>query len=223
MVRSGSWVMHLSMRMGCDNLAVGGPGAALTAFAVLAAVDWVAVARRWKNLEYVAKPGALAAVLAFAATGDDPSAWLLAALALSLAGDVFLMLPADLFVPGLASFLAAHLAYLGAIEASAPARLAGVAVVAVVAVPLAVRIVRAVDEAALRPPVVAYVAAISLMVGSGLGSGDVAVAAGAVSFMASDALIAWNRFVRPLTWAPVTIMVTYHLAQLGLAGGLRNG
>ena len=33
---------------------------------------------------------------------------------------------------------------------------------------------------------------------------------------ASDALIAWNRFVRRLAWAPVVIMVTYHLGQRGL-------
>ena len=37
--------------------------------------------------------------------------------------------------------------------------------------------------------------------------------AGAVLFMGSDALIAWNRFLRPLAWAPWAIIVTYHLAQ----------
>lgn len=195
---------------------------ALAAFAVLAVADWVAVARGRKALEYVAKPATLIALLAFAATGDDASGWLLAALALSLVGDVLLMLPADLFVGGLAAFLAAHLAYVVAIEATAPARLVGLAVVAVVTIPLAVRIVRAVDEPALRPPVVAYVLAISVMVGSALGSGEAMAAAGAVLFMASDTLIAWNRFVRPLAWAPVAIMVTYHLGQLGLATALRS-
>ena len=44
----------------------------------------------------------------------------------------------------------------------------------------------------------------------------------AVLFMASDALIAWNRFVRRLAWAPVVIMVTYHLGQLGLVTALRG-
>jgi hypothetical protein len=34
--------------------------------------------------------------------------------------------------------------------------------------------------------------------------------------MASDSLIAWNRFVKPLSWAPVVIMVTYHMGQTGL-------
>ena len=38
-------------------------------------------------------------------------------------------------------------------------------------------------------------------------------AAGAVTFAGSDTLIAWDRFVRPLRWAAVAIMVTYHVGQ----------
>jgi uncharacterized membrane protein YhhN len=44
-------------------------------------------------------------------------------------------------------------------------------------------------------------------------SGSPLALAGAVLFYGSDSLIAWNRFVRPLAWAPVAIMVTYHAAQ----------
>jgi len=36
----------------------------------------------------------------------------------------------------------------------------------------------------------------------------------------SDSLIAENRFVRPLPWAPVAIIVTYHIAQAGLVWSL---
>jgi hypothetical protein len=43
---------------------------------------------------------------------------------------------------------------------------------------------------------------------------------GASLFFASDSLIAWNRFVRPRAWAPVAIMVTYHLGQAGLVTSL---
>jgi len=38
----------------------------------------------------------------------------------------------------------------------------------------------------------------------------------AILFLGSDALIAFRRFVSPMPWMPVTIMVTYHLAQVGL-------
>ena len=56
---------------------------------------------------------------------------------------------------------------------------------------------------------------ISVMVTCALATGNVLAAVGASLFFASDALIAWNRFVRPRAWVPVAIMVTYHLAQAG--------
>ena len=43
---------------------------------------------------------------------DAVRTWFVAALVLCLIGDVFLMLPQDLFVFGLASFLLGHLAYI---------------------------------------------------------------------------------------------------------------
>ena len=44
-----------------------------------------------------------------------------------------------------------------------------------------------------------------------------------VLFFGSDAVIAWNRFVRPFAWAQLVIMVTYHLGQLALVTALRGG
>lgn len=57
---------------------------------------------------------------------------------------------------------------------------------------------------------------ISAMVASAIGTGDVAAVAGASSFYASDALIAWTRFLRDVPHGRVWIMVTYHLGQAGL-------
>ena len=196
-------------------------GVALAVFGGAAVVDWVAVGRGFRGAEYVAKPAALAALIAYAAA-SSASAWLVAALALSLAGDVLLMLPFELFVPGLAAFLLAHVAYVAAFRSPALRTMVLLVPVAIVAVPLGSRVVGAIDERALRPPVIAYVAVISVMVASALAYGAVAAAWGAVLFMASDALIAWNRFVRRLAWAPVVIMVTYHLGQLGLVTALRG-
>src|SRR3989442_5782907 len=86
---------------------------ALVAFGVFAVLDWLAVSRSVRSLEYVAKPATLLALLAYAVCGH-PSPWLLAALAFSLAGDVFLMLPADLVLAGPAAVPVAHLAYITA-------------------------------------------------------------------------------------------------------------
>lgn len=192
----------------------------LVAFLVLAVVDWIAVGTRVRGLEYIAKPGALLALLLHAAASGGASGWLVAALGCSLLGDVLLMLPADRFAAGLGAFLVAHLAYIGAFRAPAGARLAWLVVVVVVSVPLGRRIVGSIARPALRGAVVAYMVVIAAMVASALASGPPAAVLGALLFLASDSVIAWNRFVAPLRWAAPVIMVTYHLGQLGLVRGL---
>jgi uncharacterized membrane protein YhhN len=189
--------------------------------AVFAVADWVAVARGSKGLEYVAKPAAtlllVGVALALVPEDDTRRAWFVLALVLSLAGDVFLMLPRNLFVAGLASFLLGHVAYVAGFGlGEAWPWIAGVAVVAVAVGAPILRALLARGDKELVGPVVAYMAVISVMVACAIGTADAVAIAGAVLFMASDSLIAWNRFVRPLAWAPVTIMVTYHLAQAGL-------
>jgi uncharacterized membrane protein YhhN len=69
------------------------------------------------------------------------------------------------------------------------------------------------DRTELIVPVSAYIGVLAVMVAAALATGEPLAAFGAVFFMASDSLIAWNRFVTPMPWAPVTIMVTYHVAQ----------
>jgi len=199
----------------------------LVAAGVVAVADWVAIGRGLERLEYVCKPGALVLLIGVALTLDpsqgDVRAWFVAALVLSLAGDVFLMLPADRFVPGLASFLLAHVAYVvglnldgGSVGALALAAIP----VAAVATVLATRILSAMTTGGNRGligPVVAYMVVISAMVTSALASVNGWAVAGAVLFFASDALIAETRFVRPVTpGLRVAIMVTYHLGQAGL-------
>ena len=62
-------------------------------------------------------------------------------------------------------------------------------------------------------PVVVYVLTILVMVSSAVASGNVVAAIGAVLFMVSDAFIGEDRFVRSRAWQPLTIIVTYHVAQ----------
>jgi uncharacterized membrane protein YhhN len=203
-----------------------------TVFLVLAAGfavgDWVAVARRpgshdpgWQRaLEYVCKPATLLALIGVALTLDAPHAdvraWFVVALVLSLAGDVFLMLPRDAFLPGLASFLLAHVAYTVGFVLHSDDRWWWAAPVALVAAALGARLVRGIassGSSGVAGPVIAYVVVISTMVTGALASGNAVAAAGALLFMGSDALIGETRFVRPHPWAPVAVMVTYHLGQ----------
>jgi uncharacterized membrane protein YhhN len=206
---------------------VNGPAFLLLAFALTAAVfDWLAVHQEQRSLEYLCKPLTLLLLIGCALTLDPADdavrAWFVAALVLSLLGDVFLMLPRDLFVFGLGSFLLGHVAYIVGmhVEGVDGARfMVGIVVVAVALAVLGTRILRGVragPDPNLAGPVVAYMAVISAMVASAIGVGDAVLVAGAALFYASDALIAWNRFVSETTHSRVAIMITYHLAQVGL-------
>ena len=204
--------------------------------AAFAAGDWVACARRetsaaWQRVEYVCKPGTLAA-LVFAAVVLDPvagadsrRAWFVAALVFSLVGDVLLMLPREQFIGGLAAFLVAHLCYVAGFWTDGPALLGFVVaavIVALVFAALAREILpgaRRADPALVRP-LGGYMVVIGVMLATALAVGNLLAGVGAALFAGSDSMIAWNRFVRPFSAAPVGIMVTYHLGQAALVASL---
>lgn len=206
-----------------NGLAIG----LLAATLVVAVIDWVAVARDDRRTEYVAKPLTVFLLLGVA-LALDPSdgtarGWFVAALVFSLAGDVFLMSPRDRFVPGLASFLVGHLAYIVGLRylgTSAAGFLVGVVIIGLALPVLGTRIVGAIrrsdDDAGLVVPVVVYITVISGMVVAAGASGVALALAAAVAFYVSDALIAWTRFIRDLRHGRLAVMVTYHLAQVGL-------
>lgn len=203
------------------------PAFLLLALALVAAGgNWVAVQQENKLLEYICKPLTMVLLVgaALALEPDDSAvrAWFVLALVLSLAGDVLLMLPKDLFVFGLAAFLLGHIAYIVGmhVDGVEGARfLTGIllvmALLAVIGTAI-LRGVRAGPEPKLAGPVVAYMFVISAMVASAIGVGSWWAIAGAGLFYLSDALIAWNRFLHETRHARLSIMVTYHLAQVAL-------
>lgn len=193
---------------------------------VVAAVDWIAVHQERRPLEYLAKPLTMGlligAALAFDVDDSTMQGFFVAALALSLVGDVFLMLPRDLFVQGLGSFLLAHIAYIVGLHvhgvepiAFFAGIIAAMAVLIVIGRRVHVGVQR--SEPALGGPVVAYMFVIAAMLASAIGTANVAAAIGATLFVSSDALIAWTRFIEAKPWGRVAIMITYHLGQIGLA------
>jgi uncharacterized membrane protein YhhN len=191
-----------------------------------AAADWVAVHQQSKVLEFVCKPLTMALLVAAALALDplDPAVrtWFVIALVLSLVGDVLLMLPKGLFLFGLGAFLAGHIAYIVGMHVDGVAGsrfLIGIAVVMVLLAALGSRILRGVragPDPKLAGPVVAYMFVISAMVASAIGTGHLAAVVGSGLFYVSDALLAWNRFLRETRHGRVAIMVTYHLAQTAL-------
>jgi len=190
----------------------------LAAAGAVALADWVAVWRRPSRSETVLKPLTLVLLVAAAVsldpTSGDQRAWFVVALALSLAGDVFLLPKPDLFVLGLASFLLAHVAYVIGLWQLEPDSGPQLLVVLALA-PVAVRVVGAVRrrEPDLTVPVVVYIAVIAAMVASALRHAEAVGVAGALLFATSDSILALDRFDRHRRWMPTAVMVTYHLAQ----------
>ena len=176
---------------------------------------------------------ATSARLASASGQFDPKAQglLLLALVGSLAGDLFL-LREDWFVPGLASFLVAHLAYI-ALFARGQRWLAwrgALAATLALGGAMYALLWQAHLPAPLRLPVAVYVTVIALMAAQALSRarerGDRAsraVALGACIFLCSDAILATNRFVAPLPLAQLWVLLTYYGAQLLIACGMVAG
>jgi len=157
---------------------------------------------------------------------------LVAGLVASLAGDVLLMGPASLFVPGLVCFLLAHLAYIGVFRIGVGLFPRPVALAATLAIGVAMYafLWQGGLPAALRIPVALYVAVIACMAAQALGRAFVRrdaasgwVAAGACCFMLSDALLATDRFVTPLPLAPLWVLATYYVAQALIVRHARPG
>jgi uncharacterized membrane protein YhhN len=202
---------------------------ALGVAGIAALANWWSRWREHRPTELWSKPLTLVAliVVALAIEPADPAVrwWFVAALVLSLAGDVFLLGGDRWFVAGLAAFLAGHLAYTGGFAVAGfdiaerwwLIAIAATAVVLLVAV-VGRRIVAgaARRDRALRAPVVAYLAVISVMLLAAAGAGNAWAIAGAALFVASDTVLGWRQFVAPRPWMPPAIMVTYHLAQAGL-------
>ena len=197
---------------------------------LISALDWIAVARKARALEYVCKP---AAALAFLGTAIalDPAAnaarvWCCIALGMCVLGDIFLMQRRDAFVAGLAAFAFAQIFFAVSFAFQTPtlSRLVlGLIVTCPCVVLLARRYLRALvagGRSALVQPVTFYMTVIAAMVVSGITGGSGFGITGAVLFLASDSLIAEERFVEERAWQPVAIMVTYHLALTGLVIGL---
>lgn len=175
----------------------------------------------------VLKPLPVLLLIALVMVHDGPPAYRLlvaAGLLCSMAGDIWLLFERH-FTRGLASFLVAHLFY---IAAFLPA-LDGLGRAWLVGVPLVLYGGALLGYLwphlrGMRLPVLAYVSVIALMVVSAAmrapavpAQTGVLALVGALFFMASDSLLAIDRFARPFEAAVAAVMVTYYAAQTLIA------
>jgi len=207
---------------------------------IVAALDWLAVYKKWQTVEYICKPATMVllfAWMAYTSRFSQPQLlWFGLGVLFSLAGDVFLMLSERWFIAGLVAFLLAHVAYIIGFNLPLPnISLAWTLSVAIILGLSAARILRRIvaglaDKGLhkLIRPVIVYGMVITLMLLSALLTlfrpewqtlTAVLVSLGALLFFISDIILAWNRFVTPIKHGRVMNMAAYHLGQIALILG----
>ena len=162
--------------------------------------------------------GLIALAIAIHPAAETQRWFFVVALALGLASDVFLMLPRDMFLAGLVAALVEHVAYIAGFRVRGlqatwmlVALLIALVSVAVFLPPI-YRALRT-THPSLVVPVFVYVAVFVVMVAAAGGTGSPIALAGALLFFYSDAILAWNRFVRPVRFGRIVNVVPYHVAQ----------
>jgi len=206
------------------------PLAALTTLAWLSLAGHLRAESRGPRWQiYLFKPVTTGLLLAVAFLAPGPAGTryqtaVMAGLALSMLGDIWLMLPQDRFVPGLFSFLLAHLAYLVGLTAGLPP----LSSPALVLPPMvfALILLRWIwpVPGKLALPVVVYTAVLVAMTWRALARatlletlGATLAALGAGLFLSSDAALAVRRFRGSFRFDQGVIMVTYVAAQTLIA------
>jgi uncharacterized membrane protein YhhN len=178
--------------------------------------------RRFKPLTTV-----LIIAVAVIAAAPVPAAYktlILAGLAFSLIGDIALTLPEKWFTAGLAAFLIAQVFYILAFKPG-PGHQASVGVfLPFIFFGLLMFFILAPGLGPLKLPVFVYIAAITIMAGCAAGRyvdrgglRPLLAFAGAVLFLISDSVLAYDRFGKKIRPAQIIILGTYFPAQLLIA------
>lgn len=164
------------------------------------------------------------------------SALLCGAVLASGSGDILLALPIESsFTFGLVSFFIAHCLYIGAFyqltksyntpqqNPTGHNKLMVLPLLAITGFALAMGVIILPNTGSLLVPVAAY---LCIIAGMGLSAfmlrTPALTQAGVVSFLLSDATLAYNLFNGPIAYASVVVMSTYYAAQLLIIYGLAS-
>jgi uncharacterized membrane protein YhhN len=185
---------------------------------------------------YVCKPLTMGLIIVIAAMRTKAgrgvyALGILGGLLCSAAGDVFLMLPDDRFIPGLVSFLIGHLCYIAAFTYGRPFRVTLWPLAAFASYGVLIFLMLLPRLGSVTVPVALYIAVILAMGWqawerrAALGTSGAALAlAGAILFIVSDSILALNRFHTPLQLGRLLNLSTYFIAQwcMAMSIGRRN-
>jgi uncharacterized membrane protein YhhN len=176
-------------------------------------------------LIYLFKPLTMVFIISIATLAKRPPSnrykyAVIAGLLFSMVGDVFLMLPMDLFIAGLISFLVAHLIYIYAFRSGRPWRIKFMPVLLLAIYGVVIYSILLPGLNGMAVPVAVYVVVILTMAWQAWDQWDQARARwallafiGALLFVISDTVLALNRFGEPFQAARALTLSTYYSAQ----------
>ena len=209
---------------------------------VFAALESLALWKKWDQLEYVVKPAVMICLFIwlYLSTGlQGLTLWFGVGILFSLVGDVLLMISLDrMFIFGLVAFLLAHVAYLVGFQNELIGITSWSVLLIVILSISAVRVIRRIVSAIrtkgqtrLVNPVIVYSIVITVMLYAAMttisnpewmANASLFVSAGAFLFYISDLILAWNKFVSPIKNGRILNIAAYHLGQIGLIAGVIN-
>ncbi|MBL7161319.1 MAG: lysoplasmalogenase [Anaerolineales bacterium] len=174
---------------------------------------------------YIFKPLTTSLIIILAALAKPPvnrryNTALIIGLIFSLGGDVLLMLPFDLFVLGLVSFLIAHLVYIYAFKGARPWRLNWMSALVCLAYGVGIFLVLAPGLGDMTIPVIAYILVIIIMAYTAWEQWQqthsrwaLLAFIGALLFVLADTILAINKFRFPFLAGRALNLSTYFAAQ----------
>ena len=203
---------------------------ALTLAAIVSGGVYIWAARAGTPmLRYIFKPLTTVLILVLALLLPDavsPLYRVLVAVGIlfSLGGDIFLMLPRDAFVWGLASFLVAHLFYIAAYISRAGLQMNWLLLAPFVLYGAVLLYLLLPHTGAVRVPVILYAVVLMAMGWQATAlwwavrdMAALLAMAGALLFIASDSILALDKFRAPMPQRDLLIMSTYYGALLLIA------
>ncbi len=176
-------------------------------------------------LIYIFKPLTMVFIITIALLAKDPPSRkyklvIIAGLVFSIIGDICLMLPVDLFIAGLVSFLVAQLIYTYAFRSGRPFRLKLLAILPFAIYGVIIFVILFPGLNGMAVPVAAYIIVIMTMAWQAWDQWDdvrgrwaLLAFIGAVLFVISDTFLALNKFGEPFMAARGLTLITYFSAQ----------
>jgi len=176
-------------------------------------------------LIYIFKPLTMIFIITIALLAKDPPGkkykfLIIAGLVFSIIGDIFLMLPVDLFIAGLLSFLVAQLIYTYAFRTGRLFRFKLLAILPFAIYGVIIFVILFPGLNGMAVPVAAYIVVIMTMAWQAWDQWDevrgrwaLLAFMGAVLFVISDTFLALNKFGEPFLAARALTLTTYFSAQ----------